>query len=132
MNINKIKNKLSVFLLFIFAISYSQKTQYAKQYLEIITTQKGIEKKFYAENIIFFNYENKPVIKVYTSDGNVNFYDRISDELFDTVNGEPCLRAVYKERKDSTKVIVQVFLNKQHDYGCRFVYLNGDIVHFLP
>lgn len=126
------KTKLSIILLFIFAISHSQESQYAKKYSEVVTTQKGVEKKFYTENIIFFNYENKPVIKVYTSDENVNFYDRISDELLDSVDGEPCLRAVYKERKDSTKVIVQVFLNKQHDYGCRFVYLNGDIVHFIP
>nr|WP_299417011.1 hypothetical protein [uncultured Emticicia sp.] len=126
------KKILTIYFFILSSIVYCQKTQYAKQYLEVITTQKGVEKKFYAENIIFFNYENKPVIKVYASDGNANFYDRISDELFDSVDGEPCLRAVYKERKDSTKVIVQVFLNKQHDYGCRFVYLNGDIVHFLP
>ena len=126
------KKNLSIIFFIVSSIVYCQETQYAKKYLEVVTTQKGIEKKFYAENIIFFNYENKPVIKVYASDGNVNFYDRISDELLDTVDEEPCLRAVYKERKDSTKVIVQIFLNKQHDYGCRFVYLNGDIVRFLP
>jgi hypothetical protein len=124
--------RIYLLLFLVSSIVFCQESQYAKKYSEVVTTQKGVEKKFYTENIIFFNYENKPVIKVYTSDENVNFYDRISDELLDSVDGEPCLRAVYKERKDSTKVIVQVFLNKQHDYGCRFVYLNGDIVHFIP
>jgi hypothetical protein len=123
--------KLLVVLLLVLAVStgYSQ-TQFKRSYSEAVITQNDNITRKDGQNIVFFNYGNQPVIKIYLADGTVRYYEQISDREENSTDGGMAFGgAMYQEKGKDLKIYVQLFEDRK--YGFRVVFNNGDMIQFL-
>ena len=93
--------------------------QFRRVYSEVVCVKKkNAPTRANSENVVFFNYGNEAVIKVYLADGAVRYYDQITDrEEGSTDGGMAYSSAVYKERGKTL--------------GFRIIFSNGDMIQFL-
>ena len=104
--------------------------QFRRAYNQVAFTIKGEVSYREAENVILFNYGNKAEIKIYMSDGSIRYYEQISDrDDGSTEGGMGYDSAIYQEKGKTLRIYVQLFEDRQ--YGCRFIFANGDMVQFL-
>lgn len=104
--------------------------QFRRVYTEVAFTIKGEVTQKEAENVMLFNYCNNSEIKIYMSDGNVKYFIQITDrEEGSTDGGMTYSSAIYQEKYKTLKMCVQLF--KDREYGCRFIFKNGDMVQFI-
>lgn len=125
--------KLLVVLLLVLAVStgYSQ-TQFRVDYSEVAIKDKDEKVTRRAvENTIFFNYGNKPVIKMYLNDGSVRTFIQITDrENGVTEGGMVFSYAKYEEQSSNLTILLQLFSDRQ--YGARLVFKDGQTIQFIP
>ena len=126
--------KLILFLLLALTINttFGQETpqQFRRIYSEVAFTIKGKVTQREAENIMLFNYGNNSEIKIYMSDGSVKYFIQITDrEEGSTDGGMAYSSAIYQEKNKTLKICVQLF--EDREYGCRFIFKNGDMIQFI-
>lgn len=105
--------------------------QFRRVYSEVVCVKKkNAPTRANSENVVFFNYGNEAVIKVYLADGAVRYYDQITDrEEGSTDGGMAYSSAVYKERGKTLEIYIQLFEDSK--YGFRIIFSNGDMIQFL-
>lgn len=126
--------KVILFLMLIITINttFGQEIpqQFRRVYTEVAFTIKGEVTQVEAENVILFNYGNNSEIKIYMSDGSVKYYIQITDrEQGSTEGGMEYDSAIYQEKNKTLQICVQLFQDRE--YGCRFIFKNGDMVQFI-
>ena len=127
--------KLILFLLLVLTINTTFAQEYVpKEFRRVYTQVAFIIKREVtrreAENVILFNYGNKSEIKIYMSDGSIRYYEQVSDrDEGSTEGGMQFDSAIYQEKGKTLRIYVQLFEDRQ--YGCRFIFANGDMVQFL-
>lgn len=120
----------AVLLLLCLSVSYGQDTQFRRVYTELAITENGETYRSQGNNVIFFNYGNEAVIKIYLADGSVRVFDQTTDrDEGQTSGGMQYSGATYQERGKTLTVYVQLFKNK--NYGFRILFSNGDMIQFL-
>ena len=53
--------------------------QFRRVYSEIAIIKDNKVSRAESENVIFFNYGNEAVIKIYMADGSVRYFDQVTD-----------------------------------------------------
>jgi hypothetical protein len=123
--------KLLVVLLLVLTVSigYSQE-QFRRIYSQVVLTQNDKTTRKDGENIIFFNYGNEAVIKIYLADGTVRYYEQVSDREENSTDGGMAFGgAMYQEKGKDLEIYVQLFEDRK--YGFRVVFNNGDMIQFI-
>jgi hypothetical protein len=123
--------KLLVVLALVLTVSigYSQE-QFRRIYSQVVLTQNDKTTRKDGENIIFFNYGNEAVIKIYLADGTVRYYEQLSDREENSTDGGMAFGgAMYQEKGKDLEIYVQLFEDRK--YGFRVVFNNGDMIQFI-
>lgn len=129
----KTMKKLFITLLFLLSLTFvnAQHKQFRKIYTEVAVTRGESTKRIDARNTIFFNYGNKAVLKIYTSDNMVSYYDQVTEvEYGKTSGGMTYQSAVYRQRSTGLEIGFQIFDDPK--YGCRVVFSDESMIQFLP
>lgn len=126
--------KLILFLLLVLTINttFAQETpqQFRRVYSQIAVIKNNEVTRLEAENVILFNYNNKAVIKMYTSDGSTRYFEQLTERSEgNTYGGMSYNGAVYKDINGGLTVFVQLF--EDREYGVRFIFKNGDMIQFF-
>ena len=125
--------RLLVVLLLVLTVSigYSQ-TQFRVVYNEVALTDKNekVTRRF-GENIIFFNYGNESMVKIYLNDGTTRLFTQVTDRAEGkTSGGMEFEYAYYEEKSEHFQLMIQLFTDRQ--YGARLVLEDGQTIQFIP
>ena len=129
----KTMKKLLITLLFVLSLNFvnAQHNQFRRIYTEVAVTRGDSTKRIDATNTIFFNYGNKAVLKIYTSDNTVTYYDQVTDVDYGKTSGGMTFQsAVYRQRGTGLEIGFQMF--DEAKYGCRVVFSDESMIQFLP
>jgi hypothetical protein len=124
-----------IFLLLLLVLSLNfanaQQKQFRRIYTEVAVTKGDDTKRIDAVNTIFFNYGNRAVLKIYSSDNTITFYDQVTDiDEGKTSGGMVFQSAVYRQRGTGLEIGLQMF--DEAKYGCRIVFSDESMIQFLP
>jgi hypothetical protein len=125
--------KLFLLLLLVFSLNFAnaQHKQFRRIYTEVAVTKGDDTKRIDVVNTIFFNYGNKAVLKIYSSDNTVTLYDQVTDiDEGKTSGGMVFQSAVYRQRGTGLEIGFQMF--DEAKYGCRIVFSDESMIQFLP
>jgi hypothetical protein len=125
--------KLLILVLLVISVStgYAQK-QFRVIYNEVVVTNKDnkVTRKA-VENIIFYNYGNEPIVKMYFNDGSVKMFNQITETAYDkTDDGVAFSYAQYEEQSTNFTMLLQLFYETK--YGARLVFKDGQTIQFIP
>jgi hypothetical protein len=125
--------RILLLLLLILSLSFAnaQHKQFRRVYTEVVVTRGESAERLNANNTIFVNYANKAVIKIYTSENTVLFYDQVTEPVNGKTSGGMAYQsAVYRQRGTGLEVGFQMFYEPK--YGCRFIFIDDSMIQFLP
>lgn len=117
--------KIILVLMLIVTLAMSAQTQERYVYQNAAVSLDGkVTKSSGVESVVYVNYRNEPVIKVYAPNGEVILYDCVSEILEGTTNnGSDYWYGTYERRDNGARVLIQLF--KETSSGIRFMSFDG-------
>lgn len=117
--------KLLLSAILLFSITMVAQNQERHVYYNMTISAENKIQTVEAHTVIYVNYENKPVVKIYPPNGGeAVLYDSVSTVEQDvTVNGNSFWYGFYRKRGTNIEILIQLF--KSREYGIRFISTDG-------
>ncbi len=113
-------------LAFMLTTTMFSQTQQRYVYQNVTVTLNDKVKTSHVESVVYVNYGNQSVIKVYPPNSVSVLYDLDSTvEEGKTDNGSEYWYGIYKKRDTNERIFIQLF--KKVEYGIRLISFDGNI-----